>query len=265
MARLTTDFLSKFTLDAILILVMAGYVPLGMRATPSIPEINLFDPDINHHFHNEQISDLKCITLAFVVPLIVMMIHFVIKRKNIKYSFVSVFGLVYSIVLTSFIILVLKNLIGKPRPDFVARCKPNWVRVEQLINQGDPKNLGKVIFFDLDVCTGVKEEIYEGLRSHPSGHSALSFAGLNYLSLWLLSNSGPQLMTHVLCFIPELLAIFVAFTRIHDYKHDYYDIGVGGFFGCLISFVLFNKMFKGNQITYLEAEEGNLLPVHNSD
>lgn len=262
MTQLTSSFLSKFIIDGIFVLLMILYAPFGMTSMPHLPEINIFDPKINHEFKIEQISDIKCLVIAIILPLLIIIIHFLISKKyNFKYLFISLFGLIYSTVLTSFIILVLKNQIGKPRPDFVARCEPNWVKIEQLIKQKDPKSLGKVIFFNLDICENKEKSIiYEGLRSHPSGHSAISFAGLNYLSLYLLSNSRLEISTNFLCFLPDLLSIFVAITRIQDYRHDYYDIFIGGFIGLLISYVIFNKMFKGNEINYLQEEE--VLPLH---
>ena len=65
----------------------------------------------------------------------------------------------------------MKNAVGRPRPDLLARCKPR---------EGTPVQ-GLV---GVEVCgEGDGHLLRDGWRSFPSGHSSLAFCGLGYLAL----------------------------------------------------------------------------------
>eukprot|EP00887_Chlorella_sp_A99_P001267 scaffold14.g1267.t1 len=74
---------------------------------------------------------------------------------------------------TGLVASLAKSQVGRPRPDFVARCWPS----------------GAPAFSDagLPVCEeGVAHQVVKtGLRSFPSVHAAWSAAGLGFLALWL--------------------------------------------------------------------------------
>jgi diacylglycerol diphosphate phosphatase/phosphatidate phosphatase len=72
-------------------------------------------------------------------------------------------GLCTSIATSYVCVNIVKVAVGRPRPDFLARCMPT------------PEG----------VCTGVASVVAEGRKSFPSGHSAFSFAGLGYASIVL--------------------------------------------------------------------------------
>ncbi len=63
-------------------------------------------------------------------------------------------------------------MVGRPRPDLLARCKPT---------PGTPTST----LVAIDVCTETDHHtLHDGWRSFPSGHSSFSFAGLGFLSLF---------------------------------------------------------------------------------
>lgn len=73
--------------------------------------------------------------------------------------------------LTTFLADVVKNAVGRPRPDLIARCKPK---------EGTPEHT----LITIDSCTETHHHtLHDGWRSFPSGHSALAFSGLGYLAL----------------------------------------------------------------------------------
>ena len=88
------------------------------------------------------------------------------------------------------------------------------------------------------------EDELDGRRSFPSGHSATSFAGLFYLSLWL---SGKLKLFHpgkagetwkiLLCFAPAFCAFFIAITRTRDYYHNFSDIIAGSDLGIIAAII----------------------------
>lgn len=76
----------------------------------------------------------------------------------------------------------LKNLLGKPRPDFLSRCGlvEGWEDGDYYI--GPTK-----LLITVKACTAPygKRELKDGFRAFPSGHAALSFTGMGYLAGWL--------------------------------------------------------------------------------
>lgn len=124
----------------------------------------------------ETISPSFCVVLAYVVPAIIVWVAPVFmsrQRHRMQLIHVSFLGLTLAFVMNGFFINCLKVWLGRPRPDFLARCKPA---------SGTPKDT----LVGVEVCTNsVVHDITNGFKSTPSGHSGTSFAGLGYLSLWL--------------------------------------------------------------------------------
>jgi membrane-associated phospholipid phosphatase len=81
----------------------------------------------------------------------------------------------------------LKDLLGKPRPDFLARCDPDV----SLINQYAVSGLGAVvenapIMVDYRICRNQSKFVTnDGFAAWPSGHASFSWAGMLYLTLFL--------------------------------------------------------------------------------
>lgn len=126
------------------------------------------------------------------------------------------------------LVCLAKNAIGRLRPDFLARCAVD--------KHG--------------ACTGDADTITGGRKSFPSGHSALSFAGLGFLSLALFARVAPlptprlgQLWKVVLPLLPWIVALEVALSRIQDYWHHWQDVLVGTLLGHICAYVSFRLRF----------------------
>lgn len=136
-----------------------------------------------------------------------------------------------SIVLSAVITDIIKNAVGRPRPDLIDRCQPaSSTQANTLV--------------DISVCT--REDghlLQDGWRSFPSGHSSFSFAGLGFTSLFLAgqlrifrySHGGRDLSRALLCLAPLLGAAMIAISRCEDYRHDVYDICVGTAIGATVA------------------------------
>ncbi|GBG65985.1 hypothetical protein CBR_g54964 [Chara braunii] len=166
--------------------------------------------------------------IAIGLPLAVFGVQFWRKRDgNELHS--AVIGCIYTVVLTWFITDSIKPLIGRPRPDFAARCFPDGVK-----RFGPDGNVQ---------CTGDEAVVREGRLSFPSGHSALSFAGMSYLFFFLserlLGKStrerGGGLWWLVLALIPLAIATLVAMTRVENYRHHWDDCVVGSLIGIVMA------------------------------
>lgn len=107
------------------------------------------------------------------VPLFILIVVLVITQSSWHKTHVSLLGLFISLILTSFLTDVVKNTVGRPRPDLIARCKPRTGLPEHSL-------------LSIEVCTSTdRHRLDEGWRSFPSGHSSFSFSGLGYLSLYV--------------------------------------------------------------------------------
>lgn len=77
----------------------------------------------------------------------------------------GILGLGLSVAAVIFFTGALKNAIGKPRPDMLARCQPPKDAVDPL-----PFGLS-----DYSICTGDKHILKDGFKSFPSGHSSSEY------------------------------------------------------------------------------------------
>lgn len=109
---------------------------------------------------------------ALVIPLGSLAVWSSIFRPPVHKIHVTYLGLLISVFLSVFLTDVVKNGVGRPRPDLLSRCMPM---------EGTPNH--KLVTYQ--VCTQTNQNVLQdGFRSFPSGHSSFSFSGLGYLSLY---------------------------------------------------------------------------------
>lgn len=108
-----------------------------------------------------------------LIPLAIIALWAVVARSNAHFAHVSILGLLATLLITSFVTDIIKNAVGRPRPDLISRCSPE---------KGTPEHA--LVAFT--VCNATNQHILdEGWRSFPSGHSSFAFGGLGYLSLYV--------------------------------------------------------------------------------
>jgi len=160
--------------------------------------------------------------IAIVVPM-VFIIGVYVKRRNVYDLHHAILGLLFSVLITAVLTVVVKDAVGRPRPDFFWRCFPDGVPMYNNIT-GDV------------MCHGDPKVIKEGYKSFPSGHASGCFAGLGFLSWYLAGKiKAFDRRGHVakLCIVllPLLLASMVAVSRVSDYWHHWQDVFAGGLLG----------------------------------
>lgn len=105
-----------------------------------------------------------------------MILWALVLQPGVHKTNVSILGLAISVMLATFLTDVVKNSVGRPRPDLLARCKPK---------KGTPEHS----LVTIDVCTETNHHVlHDGWRSFPSGHSTLAFSGLGYFAMWACSD-----------------------------------------------------------------------------
>lgn len=202
------------------------------------------------HLQHETINTAVLIVLSLVIPvlailfvdIIQILVSIFIDRRRFKNTnsypllflrtaqSISIFFLGLLVVLL--ITTILKHFIGRLRPDFIARCIPDYSGVP-----GDyvPPSV------QATVCTGVKKIILEGRKSFPSGHSSISSYAMIFSTLYFETIDRRTIASSIkptfqLFFI--FIAILCSVTRITDNVHHPTDVLSGWILGLIGAFYI---------------------------
>lgn len=162
------------------------------------------------------------------------------KRLSNRRLLVAFIGLLLALALTVEATTATKILVGRLRPDFLARC-----------------NLDPTIM-DRNVCRGPTKLVREGRKSFPSGHTSSAFAGLGYAGFFLAGQLGlfdgqGYAIRLFIVGIPFGLASFVGISRIMDFRHHWQDVLAGAILGIILAYVTYRMYFPA--LTRAKSEE----------
>lgn len=138
--------------------------------------------------------------------------------------------------MTLFLTDILKDAIGRPRPDLISRCEPG-------------PNAPATRLVNIDVCTQTNTALLnDGWRSFPSGHSSFAFAGLGWLALFFASQTRlfrprASLLEAILSLAPLLGAAMIAISRLEDYRHGPLDVLGGSLLGITVAWFNWRRYF----------------------
>ncbi|KIH88749.1 PAP2 domain protein [Sporothrix brasiliensis 5110] len=215
------------------------------------------------HAKVERVPVAMNFVYALFVPLFVILLYNSVFNAHVHKHHVSVLGMAIALILTSTVTDIVKNMVGRPRPDLLARCSPA---------PGTPPNT----LVSLEICTETDHHrLHDGWRSFPSGHASFAFAGLGYTSLFLagqlkifvLRNSGwsssaaaDTAPVHVrgdlgkilVCLAPLLGAAMIAISRCQDYRHDVYDVCTGALLGWTIAYWSYRRYWPHLSSSYCD-------------
>uniref|UniRef100_L2FM44 Pap2 domain protein n=1 Tax=Colletotrichum fructicola (strain Nara gc5) TaxID=1213859 RepID=L2FM44_COLFN len=200
------------------------------------------------HAEVERVPVYMNFVYALFVPLGVLIIYNLMTKASPHKHEVTYLSLGISVIMTSFITDLIKNAVGRPRPDLLARCKPAAGTKPDLL-------------VTIDVCTEKAHHLlHDGWRSFPSGHSSFSFAGLGFLSIFLAGqlHSGRDLSRALICLVPLLGAALIAISRCEDYRHDVYDVCVGSLLGWVVAYWSYRRHWP--KLTAKECHEPHPYP-----
>lgn len=186
-----------------------GLIAYGFnKVTPRYHAFSLVDLNISHPLLNDTVSTTTLTVVSVLVPaafIFLVTVLFVPGPQTIrKLSWVDIarikiwelnsgwLGLALSHVTALLVVQGLKNVVGKPRPDLLARCQPDTSNIGAYTVGGYGQDISPawVLVTQLICQQPDKSKLNDGFRSFPSGHSSTSFAGLFYLSLYLASKFG---------------------------------------------------------------------------
>lgn len=176
------------------------------------------------------------VAYSVFLPLCIFFLWAIILRPGLHKTNVTILGLAISIMLATFLTDVVKNSVGRPRPDLIARCKPR---------KGTPEHT----LITIGSCTETDHHVlHDGWRSFPSGHSSLAFSGLGYLALFFAGQMHvfrprTDLARVLLALAPLVGAALIAISRLEDYRHDVYDVTTGSILGMLVAYFSYKRYY----------------------
>ncbi|KAH9872887.1 hypothetical protein J1614_005281 [Plenodomus biglobosus] len=220
-----------------LAVLITGYILIQFLAEPFHRMFFLDNLAIGYpHAEIERVPVSWLFIYAGAVPLGILVAWSVIVRPGTHKAHVTILGWLISMILTLFITDVIKNAVGRPRPDLIARCKPA---------PGTPAH----VLVTYEVCTETDQHVlHDGWRSFPSGHSSFSFSGLGYLALFIAGQCHvyrprADLGRVLVALAPLLGAALIAISRCEDYRHDVYDVSVGSVLGMAVAHYTYRRYY----------------------
>ncbi|KAL9130641.1 MAG: hypothetical protein Q9217_001211 [Psora testacea] len=268
----------SYIIDWVIIIAIAAVGVGFSQITPNRRPFNLTDPEISFPLTDQTITTWTLALVGLLAPaLIIFIISLFIglgpipespsktaalRRKLWEWN-AGWMGLGVALALSFLITSGTKEVVGKPRPDLLARCSPDFSRLLNStvggIGQQTEEGINLVSW---TICRQTDISVLnEGFRSFPSGHSSFSFAGLTYLALFIcakfaitipflnyhsLSHSteyegfkpptrsqaaAPPTYLLIFPLIPIGAAIYISSTRYSDFRHHGFDIIAGAILG----------------------------------
>ncbi|VBB81709.1 Putative protein of unknown function [Podospora comata] len=187
--------------------------------------------------------------IAVVIPLGVIFLA-QIRIKSFWDLNNAVLGLLYSMILSSFFQVVIKNLIGGFRPYFLDICQPD-ISLASSNNATGLNGVGfQQIMYTIEICTNPdKAAIKTAITSFPSGHATSAWAGYGFLFLWMNAklkvwgNYQTSFYWLVLLTAPVLGATLLASCLTVDQAHHWYDILAGSIIGIGTSIACYRLVY----------------------
>ncbi|XP_043544643.1 phospholipid phosphatase 1 isoform X1 [Chiloscyllium plagiosum] len=147
---------------------------------------------------------------------------------------------------------IAKYSIGRLRPHFLDVCKPDWAKINC--------DLG---YIDEFTCLGDPKMSIEARLSFFSGHSSFSMYCMVFLAFYLqarMVGDWSRLLRPTLQFGLIACAVYVALSRVSDYKHHWSDVLTGLIEGAIVAIlvvVYVSDFFKDRVVRISRSDEEN--------
>ncbi|CAD5210421.1 unnamed protein product [Bursaphelenchus okinawaensis] len=148
--------------------------------------------------------------------------------------------------------LYTKNSVGRLRPHFLTVCQPSY----------DPAdcNVAGAFIGNYTCMSGLSDKVREARLSFFSGHSSFAFGAATFTVLYLqhrlIGHIRSRIIIPLIQTIVVSTALFIAVSRLFDYKHHWTDVGVGVSVGILTMVTLcrYSAGFRYRAPREVEAE-----------
>ncbi|KAJ1659717.1 hypothetical protein IWQ61_001241 [Dispira simplex] len=236
-----TRMIWSYAADWVLVIIMAlGFFAID-KIHPFQRQFSLDDKTIQYPHKPDTVSPAMLIGISFGIPILVVFFVAIFIRRSWFDLHQGWLGLMLGLTLTIMITHTLKITAGRLRPDFISRCKLD-------LSDGIPKD-PELGLSTMQLCTQTNEKLLrDGMKSFPSGHSSLSFAGLFYVSLFLagklhIHDRKGHTIKSFMVILPILGAAWVAVSRTVDYRHHWQDVVVGSLIGIACAYFAYRQYY----------------------
>ncbi|KAJ1821242.1 hypothetical protein GGH91_002242 [Coemansia sp. RSA 2671] len=236
-----TRLLLSYVPDYIVVIVMAAVWGLLSKLEPFHRDFSLTNKTIQYPHKADSVPFYAAVLLSFAFPLVVILFWTTVIRRSFHDMNSGVLGLCLTLVLNMMITNTIKNLAGRHRPDFIARCNLDTQNAESL----EPF----IGLLTTSVCRQTdKKYFWDGMRSFPSGHASFAFAGLTYISLWLgghvhISDRRGRAYKSFVALVPMLTAMLIGVSRTKDYRHHWQDVLAGAILGIFMGWFGYHQYY----------------------
>ncbi|KAG1451232.1 hypothetical protein G6F46_010300 [Rhizopus delemar] len=239
----------SYSMDWLLVIVMTIIFFSIDTLPPFHREFSIHDTTLMHYYTENQMVPIWLLTvIALVVPMVIIGVISLYFRSSWVDFHSGLLGLGLALSMTIMMTDVIKIGVGRPRPDMLDRCQPP----EGIENP--PLHL-----LNYTICTSdhFTYKFKDGFKSFPSGHSSFSFAGLGYLAFYLagkmrlFDKQGHTYKSFIFSF-PWIGALLIAVSRVHDYRHHWQDVLVGGLIGSGLSYFAYRQYYPSLSATHCQ-------------
>lgn len=228
---------------------------------PRVQDFSLNDPQISKkHYPNNQTA-FPTVVLFLTSMLLPFFLSFTITYFNNQVH--SKKQLYWNLHITSlstltanslqlFVVSIFKNLVGKPRPDFISRCIPDYN-----ILLPTPSRTT-----DVSICRNKAKGrlLQQGFQSFPCGHAAVTTTNFMMLFVLLAKNfkvfKSRDSLTEFVYGTPIFAIFLVNATSVSDHRHFMADVIAGDIIGLAASIaslcVYYKDSFILNETSYLK-------------
>ncbi|KAJ7582477.1 phosphatidic acid phosphatase type 2/haloperoxidase [Mycena floridula] len=229
-----------YGLDWFLAIVVALISNFPLDAFQQIPEFDLTDTSIQFSFHDSETVPNKILVVFLVAAYLLVLIgHLIFSYKRFWDLHTGMLALTLTYSICGTLSQVTRVVVGRPRPDFIARCNPLPGSVNAQFSG----------LSNITICqTPFEPLLKDGMRSFFSGHAILSAAGFGFVSLYWaaklhLFNQRAATYKLWLVSLPMLTALWISFTRVADRRHHWEDAATGFFLGLIVVWFVYRQFY----------------------
>ncbi|WVQ94820.1 hypothetical protein IAU59_001903 [Kwoniella sp. CBS 9459] len=200
---------------------------------------DITDTSLAHPYADpERVPVWLLAVLCGIVPAVVIVFTAAL-RRSFWDGHSGLLGLILALALVATFTNIIKITVGRPRPDFFARC---------ILPDGLTENPLHGLT-SWTVCTQADDsKLQEGYRSFPSGHASFAWSGMWYLILYLaakmrINNRTGYTYKSWLLLAPLSCCSLITISRTMDYRHHATDVIAGSILGILGSWYSYRQYY----------------------